>query len=287
MAVLLDPSALSAGLAPEPSADPPVVLDVRWTLGGPPGIDGYRAGHLPTARFVDLERDLATSRPTGGAGGRHPLPSAEVFQAAMRRVGVCSGSRVVVYDGGADGFAAARAWWCLRYFGHPGDRVAILDGGYRAWTAAGLPTERTEPGNEPGDFVAVPGGMPALDAASAAELAGAGVLLDARAAPRYRGEQEPIDPEAGHIPGARSAPTADNLRADGTFRPPAELRTRFAELGAEADGGPVGTYCGSGVSAAQQVFALELAGVPAALYVGSWSDWVSDPERPIATGQHP
>jgi thiosulfate/3-mercaptopyruvate sulfurtransferase len=256
---------------------PPVLLDVRWRLGGPPGIDSYRAGHLPSAVFADLDRDL--SGPPG-PGGRHPLPSAADFQAMMRRAGVSEDRPVVAYDDG-DAAAAARAWWLLRYFGHPS--VRVLDGGFGAWRAAGQPLTTAEPAAEPGDFTARPGHMPLLDAAGASATARSGVLIDARAAERYRGETEPVDPVAGHIPGAVSAPAAGNLSGDGGFLAPADLRERFATLGVTA-GVTVGAYCGSGVTAAAEVLALEVAGIPAALYVGSWSSWVADPGRPVATG---
>jgi thiosulfate/3-mercaptopyruvate sulfurtransferase len=257
----------------------PVLLDVRWRLGGPPGIESYRRGHLPGAVFTDLDRELAAPP---GPGGRHPLPEAAAFQAAMRAAGVGQERPVVAYDDG-DGTAAARAWWLLRYFGHP--HVRVLDGGYAAWTAGGHPVSVTEPAPEPGDFTARPGQMPLLDATGAQGLAGSGILLDARAAERYRGDTELVDPVAGHIPGAVSAPTTGNVNTDGTFKDADELQDRFAVLGARPDGGPaVGAYCGSGVTAAHEVLALALAGIPAALYVGSWSDWITDPARPIATG---
>jgi thiosulfate/3-mercaptopyruvate sulfurtransferase len=257
---------------------PPLLLDVRWSLAGPPGLAEYRAGHLPGARFVDLDRDLAA--PPGHGRGRHPLPEAGAFEAAMRRAGVSVQRPVVVYDAGG-GLSAARAWWLLRYFGHPD--VRLHDGGYAAWIATGLASSTSEPEVEAGDFTAVPGGMPVLDAASAAQMARDAALLDARAAERYRGEAEPVDPVAGHIPGARSAPTTDNLGSDGRFLPPATLRDRFAAAGVEP-AASVGAYCGSGVTAAHEVLALEIAGIPAALYPGSWSEWVSDPARPVATG---
>ncbi len=256
---------------------PMVLLDVRWHLGGPPGIESYRRGHLPGAVFVDLGRDVAGPP---GEGGRHPLPESGDFEAAMRRAGVSADKLVVVYDD-ADSTAAARLWWALRYFGH--DRVRVLDGGYRAWTEAGHPVTTAEPEVKPGDFIADPGRLPVLDADGAAALAGAGVLLDARAAERFRGEREPIDPVAGHIPGARNAPTSGNVGVDGRFLPPSLLRERFAKLGA-TDALDVGAYCGSGVTAAHEILALNLAGIPAALYVGSWSHWVTDPSRPVATG---
>ncbi len=279
---LIDTAALAGLLA---GADRPVLLDVRWRLGGPPGAASYRAGHVPGATFTDLDTDLADPP---GAAGRHPLPAAARFQAAMRRAGVSAGTAVVVYDDVA-GTVAARAWWLLRYFGHR--RASILDGGFPAWVAAGKPVGTAEPpAAAAGDFTAVPGGMPVLDAAAAAVLARSGVLLDARAADRYRGESEPVDRVAGHIPGALSAPAADNLTADGRLLPASQLRARFARLGACAPAAgnghapAVGAYCGSGVTAAHEVLALELAGIPAALYVGSWSGWVADPGRPVATG---
>jgi thiosulfate/3-mercaptopyruvate sulfurtransferase len=278
---LTDVSALARALA---APAPPVLLDVRWRLGGPPGIESYRAGHLPWAVFADLDADLAAAP---GPAGRHPLPEPARFQAAMRRAGVSDGRPVVVYDE-ADATVAARAWWLLRYFGH--DACRVLDGGFRAWKAAGgqvCTGDGAVPA--PGDFSARPGHMPSLDADGAAGVARRGVLLDARARERYRGEAEPIDPVAGHIPGAISAPTTGNVGSDGRFLPPAGLRARFAALGVGTDGGahPVAAYCGSGVAAAHEVLALEIAGIPAALYAGSWSNWVADPARPVATGPVP
>jgi thiosulfate/3-mercaptopyruvate sulfurtransferase len=272
---LVSVESLAADLAGGPG---PVVLDVRWYLGGPPGIDSYRRGHVPTAVFTDLDRVLAGSP---GPGGRHPLPEPAAFQAAMRAAGVRQDRAVVVYDDG-DSTIAARGWWTLRYYGH--ENVRVLNGGYRAWVGAGLAVTQAEPGPAPGDFSARPGHMPVLDAAGAQATALTGRLLDARSAERYRGETEPVDPVAGHIPGAVSAPTTGNVNADGTFAGAAELAARFAALGVTGDGTAVGAYCGSGVTAAHEVLALALAGVPAALYVGSWSSWVADPDRPVATG---
>jgi thiosulfate/3-mercaptopyruvate sulfurtransferase len=272
---LINAPALARSLEDE---QPPTVLDVRWHLAGPPGIEAYRRGHLPGAVFIDLDRDLAGPP---GALGRHPLPSAEAFTAAMRRAGVSAGRPVVAYDD-ADSTAAGRLWWTLRYFGH--DRVRVLDGGYRAWLDAGGPVTTEEPAVPPGDFTARPGRLPTLDADGAATLAKDGVLLDARAAERYRGEVEPVDPVAGHIPGAVNAPTLGNVGVDGRFLPPELLRDRFAELGA-TDAVDVGAYCGSGVTAAHEVLALTIAGVPAALYVGSWSNWVADPAHPVAVAE--
>ena len=283
---LIDVRSLAAALA---GASPPVVLDVRWRLAGPPGLDSYLEGHLPGAVFIDLDTDLAGPP---GAAGRHPLPEAAAFEAAMRRAGVRPGRLVVAYDDG-DSTIAARAWWTLRYFGH--DQVRVLDGGLRAWVAAGLPVR---PGSEPGPassaapvsgehvFTARPGQLPVLDHAAAAAVARSGTLLDARSPARYRGETEPVDRVAGHIPGAVSAPTSANVTAEGLLLSRAQLRERFAALGVRP-GQQVGAYCGSGVTAAHEVLALELAGIPAALYIGSWSGWISDPDRPVATGPDP
>ncbi|MFE6774631.1 sulfurtransferase [Streptomyces sp. NPDC057702] len=275
---------------------PPLLLDIRWQMTPPGGRDArptsgraaYETGHLPGAGYVDLEAELAG--PPGSAG-RHPLPDLAVFGGAMRRAGVRAEYPVVVYDGGAGdppspsaGWAAARAWWLLRWAGHPA--VRVLDGGLSAWVAAGGPVSTDIPEPPAGDFTPHPGGLPHLDADEAAELARRGVLLDARAGNRYRGEVEPIDRVAGHIPGALSAPTTENVGADGRFLPAAELAERFAGLGV-TDAAEVGVYCGSGVSGAHEVLALAVAGVPAALYVGSWSEWSSDPSRPVATGSTP
>ncbi|GHF09640.1 sulfurtransferase [Streptomyces fumanus] len=282
MNVIISASELASDLA---GARPPVLLDVRWQLSmakatGEPSFDGraeYAAGHLPGAVFVDLDRELAAPP---GRGGRHPLPDLGEFGAAMRRAGVSADRPVVVYDGG-QGWAAARAWWLLRWTGHPD--VRVLDGGLAAWQGP-LSTEVPRP--EPGDFEPVPGETGLLDADAAAALAKSGLLLDARAGERYRGEVEPIDPVGGHIPGAVSAPTTQNVGPDGRLLPADELRARFAALGV-TDGTEVGVYCGSGVSAAHEVLALAAAGVPAALYAGSWSEWSADPNRPVAVGPDP
>ncbi|MFG2621484.1 sulfurtransferase [Streptomyces sp. NPDC048507] len=259
---------------------PPVLLDVRWQLGGPDQRPAYEAGHLPGAVYVDLDRELAGPP---GSGGRHPLPDPEAFGAVMRRAGVRSDTPVVVYDGG-QGWAAARAWWLLGWTGH--SDVRVLDGGLTAWTAAGGAVTADAPAPSEGDFKPNPGALGLLEADGAAALARSGLLLDARAGERYRGEVEPIDPVGGHIPGAVSAPTTENVGADGLLRPAAELRARFAALGA-AEGTEVGVYCGSGVSGAHEVLALAVAGFDSALYAGSWSQWSADPERPVATGPNP
>jgi thiosulfate/3-mercaptopyruvate sulfurtransferase len=284
--VLIEAGELADLLAVETTV---TILDVRWRLGGPPGREEYEQAHVPGARFVDLEADLAAP---AGSGGRHPLPSVTDFRAAMRRLGVRASVPVVVYDAG-DSMSAARCWWLLCYFGHP--RVALLDGGLAAWTEAGHELEAgpADPPARSSDFEPSPGHLRLLDADGAAAMARSGVLLDARAGERYRGEVEPIDRVAGHIPGAVSAPTKENLQAGGRWRSPDELRRRFAALGVEAGAGGAGgsggagAYCGSGVTAAHEVFALRLAGIDGALYVGSWSEWSGDPRRPVATGPEP
>ncbi|GIG86764.1 sulfurtransferase [Plantactinospora endophytica] len=276
--LLVDVTGLAAELA---STEPPAVLDVRWRLVGPPGRTDYLAGHLPGAVFVDLDAEL--SGPPG-AGGRHPLPDPAALQRVLRAAGVRTGRPVVVYDGG-DGMAAARAWWTLRWAGHR--QVRVLDGGFPAWAGAGLPVVTEAPSPTPGDMTVRPGGMPVLDAGSAAEVASDGVLVDVRAAARYRGESEPVDPVAGHIPGAVNVPATDYVGVDGLLPAADSLRARFAEVGVRP-GVRVGAYCGSGVTAAQAVLVLHRAGYPeAALYVGSWSHWITDPDRPVATGAEP
>lgn len=259
---------------------PPRLLDVRWTLGGPPGIGAFREGHLPGASYVDLDTELAAA--PSAAAGRHPLPDVADLQAAARRWGLRAGEPVVVYDD-SGAMSAARAWWLLRWAGVAD--VRILDGGLAAWTAAGGAVETGERDVEPGDVELSAGHLPTLDADGAAQWADEGVLLDARAAERYRGEVEPVDPRAGHIPGAVSAPTSGNLGADGRFLPADDLTARFAALGVPE--GDVAVYCGSGVTAAHQAAALVMAGRTPVLYPGSWSQWSADPERPVATGGDP
>lgn len=258
-----------------------VLLDVRWALGDPDGYRHYLQGHLPGAVFVDLATELAA--PASPARGRHPLPSAADFQASARRWGINDGDLVVAYDDSGN-MAAARVWWMLRNAGL--SDVYLLDGGLAAWRAAGFDVEAGSVVPGAGSVTLADGKMPVLDAAAAAGWAGSGVLLDARAGERYRGEVEPIDPRAGHIPGAVSAPTAGNLDSSGQFLPPDELRRRFEALGI-SDGVPVAVYCGSGVTAAHEVAALELAGFRAALYPGSFSEWSNNPGLPVATGPGP
>ena len=257
----------------------PVLVDVTWNLAGPPGKEVYDAGHLPGAYFVDLDTELAA--PPGP--GRHPLPTATTVTATFARLGITSADTpVVVYDAN-NAMSAARAWWTFRYFGLT--NVRVLDGGRAAWQSDGehLTTE-VPSGGVPAGFVATPGHIPVLDAEGAAAVAAKGILLDARAPERFAGEVEPMDPVAGHIPGAVNAPTGANVTESGHFRTPAELRERFTALGV-TEGADVAVYCGSGVTAAHEALALESAGIPATVYIGSWSEWITDPTRPVATGK--
>lgn len=272
--VLIDPSQLREWLA---AATPLVLLDVRWRLGGPSCHQDYAKGHIPGAVFLELARDLCG---TPGAGGRHPLPNPAHLQATLRRAGICGDQPVVVYDGG-DGLAAGRTWWTLRWAGI-GD-VRVLDGGYPAWIAAGGAVSLTADVPTPGDVLVRPGGMPVVDAAGAARIAAEGNLVDVRAPERYRGDTEPIDPVAGHIPGAHNLPATGNLRPDGTLLSSGDLRDRFSRSGIGPDAA-LGVYCGSGITAAHTVLAMTVAGYQPALYIGSWSEWITDPARPVATG---
>jgi thiosulfate/3-mercaptopyruvate sulfurtransferase len=252
-----------------------VVVDTRLALSGPSGLERYAAGHLPGAAYLDLDDDLAAPP---GPGGRHPLPEPERFVAAVRRAGIRRGSRVVVYDDGP-GTAAARLWWLLRDYGH--DDVLVLDGGLAAWVAAGRPTSTDPVVPEPGDWEGTPGRLPVVRADGVPGLARDGLLIDVRAAERFRGEHEPIDPVAGHVPGAVNAPLTGNTDESGRFLSDDELRRRFESLGV-SDAVPVAAYCGSGVTATQTLLALRLAGfADAALYPGSWSGWITDPSRPV------
>jgi thiosulfate/3-mercaptopyruvate sulfurtransferase len=278
---LITPAQLAVLLG---GAEPPTVADVRWSLTGPPGRVDYQAGHIPGAIFLDVDTDL--SGPPG-RGGRHPLPYPVALQASLRAAGVHTTAPVIAYDA-ADGSVAARLWWLLRWAGHPA--VAVLDGGIAAWRAAGLPVTADLPTPRAGTITVRPGRMPVLDAAQAAALARTGLLLDARAAGRYRGETEPVDPRAGHIPGATNAPFGELTDAQGRWLPPIRLRELAQRWGAV--GADVGVYCGSGINACALALGLELAGVtspehPAKLYAGSWSQWCTDPHRPVATGADP
>lgn len=278
MNTLMDVSTLQARLA---AGRRTVLLDVRWALGDPHGHEHYLAGHLPGAVFVDLATEL--SDPAVPDRGRHPLPSREKFQESARRWGIRNGDVVVAYDDTGN-MAAARLWWMLRDAGLA--EVYLLDGGVAAWRAAGLALESGPVHPGAGDVQLGSGHMPVADAGAAAAWPQHGTLLDARAGERYRGEVEPVDPRAGHIPGAISAPTTGNVDDAGRFLPPAELRRRFEALGVQ-DGGKVAVYCGSGVTAAHEVAALEIAGFAAALYPGSFSEWSNRPGLPVATGPEP
>ncbi len=257
------------------------VLDVRWRLTRPNGHAEYLDGHIPGAVYVDLDTQLAQKgAPTDG---RHPLPTVEVLQQAVRSWGINDGERVVVYDD-AQSAAASRAWWLLRYAGLAD--VRVLDGGLAEWTAEGYELETGEVAVEPGTATLSYGHLPLLDIDGAAGFPAKGVLLDARAPERYRGETEPLDPRAGHIPGAVNAPSTANVDSRGRFLPAEQLRQRFVELGV-TDDAPVAAYCGSGITAAHNALALALAGFEPAVYPGSWSQWSNHPDRPVATGADP
>jgi thiosulfate/3-mercaptopyruvate sulfurtransferase len=276
---LIDPAWLDAAIREgRPGL---VVADVRW-YPDRPGRDAYAAGHIPGAVFVDVDAHLAAPVRTDRRGGRHPLPSPDVFARAMSRLGIADDDLMVAYDD-VGGSYAARLWWMLTVTGH---RAGLLDGGLPAWTG---PLE-TGLGPEPSvtsAFSTRPWPPERIVTAEDVDLLRAepgAVALDARAPERYRGEVEPIDRVPGHIPGARNAPWADNLDpGTGRFLPPDELRERFAAAGVDRSTQVV-AYCGSGVTACHDLFAMELAGLVGRLYVGSWSDWISDPARPIAAG---
>jgi thiosulfate/3-mercaptopyruvate sulfurtransferase len=259
------------------------IVDCRWYLGKPgEGRAAYDAGHLPGSIHLDLDADLAA--PDGfGAPGRHPLPTPGDFAARLSRAGIGDEHLVIAYDD-VGGWVAARLWWMLDSLGH--GEVAVLDGGIVAWSEAGGALTTEVPAWPPAELHLADSwtGVIARDELKA--RLGSVVLLDARAAPRYRGEIEPIDPVAGHIPTARSAPIDGNL-ANGRFRPPSELRARFRALGADGSDGPVVTSCGSGTSAIHHTIAMRLAGLPdPILYVGSYSDWSRSGE-PVSTGEEP
>jgi thiosulfate/3-mercaptopyruvate sulfurtransferase len=251
------------------------VCDVRWYLTEPErGRREYDAGHVPGAVFVDLHHDLAG----GPGGGRHPLPAPHDFTRLLGELGINPAHTVVAYDD-AGGAVAARLWWMLRSIGH--QRAAVLDGGFAAWVATGHPVSTEVPRRTPGDYPPATTWQGVVAADDIERLvAGGTTVVDARAAERFRGDVEPIDPRPGHIPGAINLPHADNLAPDGRHRAPGELAERFASVGPA----PV-VYCGSGVTACHDLLAMELAGITdARLYPGSWSEWCSDPERPVATG---
>lgn len=275
-AVLIEAAELRRALA---DGQRLVLLDVRWSLADPEGHRAYGLGHIPGALFVDLEHDLSAHATS--AEGRHPLPDIAELQSSARRWGIDDGDSIVVYDD-SGGTSAARAWWLLRW-GGLGD-VRILDGGLQAWVGIGGILEDGAVKVTPGTVTLTAGHMPTTDADGAADFPSHGVLIDARAGERYRGETEPMDSRAGHVPGAVSAPTAENLGTDHRFRADGELVERFAAVGVVDDHTDVAVYCGSGVTAAHEIAALETIGVHAALYPGSWSQWSADAARPIATG---
>jgi thiosulfate/3-mercaptopyruvate sulfurtransferase len=280
------PALVSAEWLAARLGDPAVrPVDVRWYLTERgKGRAEYEQAHIPGAPFMDVDDDLAA--PRGQGPGRHPLPTPEAFAAAAARAGISDETHVVAYDA-SGGAYAARLWWLLRYFGH--QRVSLLDGGWLAWRDAGYPTEASIPAIPAARFTAVPHPQIVVDADEVDRLRRdpRALLLDARANERFEGRVEPIDPQAGHIPGARSAPYAGNLRDDGCMKSVDELRDRYLAFGADAADRIV-CYCGSGVTAAHDVFALHLAGrTDALIYEGSWSDWSSDPTRPVATGPEP
>ena len=271
-----------ARLLAGPEAARPVVLDVRYRMGTSAGLQEFEESHLPGASYVAMDTELATIC-ADGADGRHPMPTVETFAVAMRSAGVTMSRSVVAYDDWAS-LPASRLWWMLRHLGFLD--VRVLDGGIAAWTAAGQPTESGPVTPGAGDFTASTMGVGRLlDAADAMRYAAGRLLLDARPADRFRGENETIDAVAGHIPGAVSSPALACVDRHGRFRPAEELARHFHELGAE-DGKIVGTYCGSGIQATHLALALSIAGITdrADVYIGSWSDWITSPQRAVALG---
>ena len=262
-----------------------VILDCRFALDATDyGARSYAEGHIPGARFVDLEQDL--SGPViKGVTGRHPLPDATTLADKLRARGVNDDAQIVLYDD-APGAFAARAWWLLAWLGKR-EGVYLLDGGLKAWKEAGLPIDAQPPAEQPGNFS---GQADASLLVSADELQqrledAELTLLDARALPRFKGEVEPLDPVAGHIPGAQCAVFTDNLDENSRFLPAEQLRARFDALRGNRPVEALVAYCGSGVTACHNLFAMSLAGYPLApLYAGSWSEWITDPARPVATG---
>ncbi|MEG1040411.1 MAG: sulfurtransferase [Pseudomonas sp.] len=262
-----------------------VILDCRFALEDIDyGQRSYAEGHIEGTHFADLERDL--SGPIiKGVTGRHPLPDPQRLIERLRAWGIDNDSEIVLYDDGPGAFAA-RAWWLLAWLGKRSG-VSILDGGLKAWHAAGLPLSLDAPAKREGTFSGEPDANLVLDAKQLGERLGQSdlTLIDARGLPRFRGEVEPIDPVAGHIPGAQCAAFTDNLDADGRFLPAAQLKKRFAEKLGKRSAEKLVAYCGSGVTACHNLFALSLAGYPLGkLYAGSWSEWITDPQRQVATG---
>lgn len=257
------------------------LFDCRFDLAAPEaGLLQWQEGHLPGARYAHLERDL--SGPRGPRGGRHPLADADAFAAWLGRQGVAPDTQVVAYDAGP-GSMAARLWWLLRWVGH--EHVAVLDGGLAGWEARGLPLTDEPAAPRPTRFVARPGCFPRVDAEALLQAPAGYHIVDARARERFRGDSEPLDPVAGHVPGAANRPFTDNLGDDGHFKTADVLREEWRPILDQAGARPLVAMCGSGVTACHSVLALHHAGfVEVALYAGSWSDWVSDRGRPVETG---
>jgi thiosulfate/3-mercaptopyruvate sulfurtransferase len=272
-------------LAERQKADSVVILDCRFALEDPDyGRCSYAEGHIEGAQYADLNRHL--SGPViKGVTGRHPLPAAETLVQQLRAWGISANTDIVLYDDGPGAYAA-RAWWLLAWLGKR-DGVFILDGGLKAWHGAGFPLSLDAPLVAPGTFAGTPDNRLLLDAEQLEKRLGQPelTLIDARAQPRFRGDVEPIDPVAGHIPGAQCAAFNENLDTDGRFLPAAQLKQRFAAQLQGRSPDELVAYCGSGVTACHNLFALSLAGYPLGkLYAGSWSEWITDPKREIATG---
>ena len=264
--------------------DPSVaIVDVRHDLAQPDdwGMSQFRLGHIPGARFAHLDRDLSAAK--SGRNGRHPLPESAACAAVFGRLGIDATKQVVAYDQG-NGVYAARLWWMLRLLGH--DAVAVLDGGFAQWTREGRPVTTDTPAAGATTFAPHHVASPVDAEAVAGSLATRSLLLvDARARERFRGDVEALDPVAGHIPGAINRPFTENLAADARFKPAAALAAEFKALTAGRDPGGIVHYCGSGVTACHNLLAMNHAGLYGArLYPGSWSEWCSDPERPVARG---
>jgi thiosulfate/3-mercaptopyruvate sulfurtransferase len=278
---------VSAGALASRLGDPQLrIVDARFVLAGADpdaGARAWRDMHLPGAAHADLDRDLSDHRKPASAG-RHPVPDAADFCAVLERLGIAPTDQVVVYDAGDGAMAAARMWWLLRLLGHR--RVAVLDGGFARWRALALPTDSAAPAIPPSRYRANYDASAFVDAddVAAALSARPGSLLDARAPERFRGEVEPLDVRAGHVPGARNRPYADNMDG-GLFLDAAQLRAQFLGVIGAIPPGEVLLSCGSGVTACHNLLAMEHAGLRGArVYPGSWSGWISDPSRPVATG---
>jgi thiosulfate/3-mercaptopyruvate sulfurtransferase len=282
--LLIEPDALAALLQSADLDDRPVVVDVRWRLGQDAEINraDYLEGHLPGASFLDLESGLSGVPAEDGRGGRHPMPSLTSATESFRSVGIMEDRPVVLYDADTS-IAAARAWWLLTYYAK--DRVRVLNGGLAAWTAAGLPLETGPLQVERGDVVLTPGARRLLDAEGVEHYLDRHQVLDARSAERFRGEQEPVDPVAGHIPGALSLPAARTVDSSGRFLDPDDIELLLTAAGVRPER-RTAIYCGSGVQACHLALAMEIAEhghYDPAVYVGSWSDWITDPDHPVAT----